>query len=94
MICRIYPLFKNGVKLPREEARAREVQADLEVQAGPRGLVAFAQIPDRVTHLLPELSEVRLVQVKGRGFCLAGVEHLYAHWGNGSHKQAWWCVPG
>ena len=97
MFCTVYPLKHNGVRLPKEEARAEGMHGWLYVgKAGPNAppeihawLMAAPGSPVGVHDLLPQLRHAQLVLVKGGGMLLKGHDSTCTY----PTSQNWWVVP-
>lgn len=105
MLCVVYPLRERGERLTRQDAQARGVHGHLAVWGNvfdrSRSAELLAYVRERLDDgddVLPGMSKVRLLRVKGRGFCLSGTEHVRYRDHKGrpataTYEQGWWCVP-
>lgn len=105
MHCLVYQLRERGERLPREIAIERGTPGYLKVwgnvfdKGSSRELLAHLEDKPSTfaIDVIPPLSRVRLLAVKGNGFCLRGDERVLVGDGRKAthqiYDQSWWCVP-
>lgn len=101
----VYRLRERGERLPRDVAEAGGVHGHLAVwrnvfdrSIGAELLACLKERTEGGVDVVPSLSQVRLLSVKGRGFMLYGSEHIRpldkrSRDGVAVHRQLWRCVP-
>lgn len=95
MLSTVYRLREGGIKLAKEEVRARGVPGWLEVKQNggwPEWHARFySERPAGARYINPlfEIRNIRLVQIDG-GILLSGFERPVDE---PQHPQSWWCVP-
>lgn len=101
MFCTVYQLYRDGVRLPREEIKAGGVTGWLTLgNRGPMSPshVLYARLfpvdgerRQELDELIPVLAGPKIKLIKGGGMLLTGSEdRLY--W-QPLARQSWWVVP-
>jgi len=84
----VYPLRRDGLKLPVEEVRANGRRGQLRLAPREDGApVAIARLISARGSVIGELNCARVSVVTDAGLMVVGWERI------GVRRQAWWCVP-